>query len=298
MAADEYGIALGQYSTDEMTETWVKIGNGTNDIDRKDLLRVQKDGKIEVLNSKSGISIGNGNTYFGKSGKDTIVIGTSNEGDDTAPIILGRGIHANSKKGVYIGNNQSTGGDGVVSIGNDTVTMGVSIGPGAKSHTADTIAIGNGAQAGGSNEGSIAVGKSANADAAAAIAVGEESAAKAYSTAIGHDAKATEQNSTALGYGSTASGNTSTAVGNSAKATAKDSVQLGAGTNSTANSLQFKDYQVIDTNGKMPDDRLNDTVVKEEHLYPIVEYFDQVTLVGGDNADAIILGSQAKDYRD
>jgi len=39
--------------------------------------------------------------------------------------------------------------------------------------------------------------------------------------------------------------------------TASDAVQIGAGTNSIASSLQFKDYQLIDAQGKIPNERLS-----------------------------------------
>lgn len=50
--------------------------------------------------------------------------------------------------------------------------------------------------------------------------------------------------------------NGSVALGSSAKATGFRAVQLGNGTNSVSDSLQFKGYQLLDANGKIPSARL------------------------------------------
>jgi len=54
---------------------------------------------------------------------------------------------------------------------------------------------------------------------------------------------------------------TAVAVGQTAKAYAEGAVQLGTGTNSGANTLQFKEYQLVDANGKIPAERLTASAV-------------------------------------
>lgn len=77
-----------------------------------------------------------------------------------------------------------------------------------------------------------------------AISIGfGSSATKEY--AVGINGQATGAWSIALGYLSTAS--------------AYGAVQLGVGTNSTKNTLQFKDYKVVDADGTIPADRMSAT---------------------------------------
>lgn len=88
--------------------------------------------------------------------------------------------------------------------------------------------------------------------------------------AVGYDAHANHGG--AVGYGSSAyyggavGKNTKTsqgfAGGDNAKAvdasdTGIDAIQLGTGTNSTPKTLQVYDYQLMDANGKIPNERLN-----------------------------------------
>lgn len=47
------------------------------------------------------------------------------------------------------------------------------------------------------------------------------------------------------------------AGGENAVASANGAVQLGQGTNNNANTLQFKNFQILDSTGKIPNDRLN-----------------------------------------
>ena len=47
------------------------------------------------------------------------------------------------------------------------------------------------------------------------------------------------------------------AIGPNAKAQADDAVQIGFGVNTTENTLQFRNYQLLDANGKIPTDRLD-----------------------------------------
>ena len=108
-------------------------------------------------------------------------------------------------------------------------------------------AIGNGAKA----YGGGAIGSSASETSgggAVGIAANTQSGG-----AVGSAASAT----TGGAIGSAASATTGFAGGNSAKATANGAVQLGEGTNNNANTLQFRDYQIVDANGNIPASRLS-----------------------------------------
>lgn len=82
-----------------------------------------------------------------------------------------------------------------------------------------------------------------------------QSSAGRQNTAIGTNSTASNFG-TALGYYSEATGEKSYAIGRSAKATAQYAIQLGEGTNSTANSFQVFNYQMLDANGHIPNERI------------------------------------------
>ena len=79
-------------------------------------------------------------------------------------------------------------------------------------------------------------------------------------TAFGSNARGGYQG-TAFGSGANAGADHSVAVGFSANATGYGSAQIGEGTNSNERSLQFRNYQIIDKNGKIPDARISDTLM-------------------------------------
>lgn len=60
----------------------------------------------------------------------------------------------------------------------------------------------------------------------------------------------------AVGINGAATGAWSIAIGYLSTASAYGAVQLGVGTNATKNTLQFKDYQVVDASGNVPLERL------------------------------------------
>lgn len=57
------------------------------------------------------------------------------------------------------------------------------------------------------------------------------------------------------------------AGGSSAKAITTGAVQLGTGTNSNRNTLQFRDYQVVDANGKIPIERLPEGIGGDDSAF-------------------------------
>lgn len=131
---------------------------------------------------------------------------------------------------VAIGYN-STAGFMSTAIGYDTyATNGsVVIGYGAQSNGEYGIAIGNGNKVA---ERSVSIGLLNNVKSWFAGALG-------YYAEIGENAR----------Y--------SMAIGYEAKATAEGAYQLGEGTNSSTNTLQFKTYTLLDSNGTIPVQRLS-----------------------------------------
>ena len=71
---------------------------------------------------------------------------------------------------------------------------------------------------------------------------------------IGAAAQSTANGGFAGGSGTSAT--TGAAIGSNAQATADGAVQLGAGTNSTQDTLQFRNFLLCDSNGKIPPARL------------------------------------------
>ena len=122
---------------------------------------------------------------------------------------------------------------------------------------------GNGASA---VSGGGAVGYNASAVSGGG-AVGYNASATAGGGAVGQGANTTYGG--AVGQG--ASSSTGFAGGYLAKATADGAVQLGEGTNATANTLQFRNTQIIDNNGNILDESgnvISNTYAKQTGTYP------------------------------
>lgn len=138
---------------------------------------------------------------------------------------------ASAHRGAAVGNNANTADGGAV--GRDANSNN----GGAVGHNSSTVAGG-------------AVGHNADSDTGGAV--GENS------SSIGGGAVG-ENSSTSVGgaVGSGAQSINGFAGGYNAVASAANAVQLGAGTNATANTLQFLTYQLLDSNGIIPAERLN-----------------------------------------
>ena len=96
-----------------------------------------------------------------------------------------------------------------------------------------------------------------------------------HATAIGINASASGQGSVAIGSSSHTSDSFSVAIGSGAQGLGNGSynimigynakvdnlkqnaIQLGTGTNSTSGTLNFRSYQLVDSSGKIPNDRLD-----------------------------------------
>ena len=138
-------------------------------------------------------------------------------------------------------NKQDDSGGGVIGGYAQTHDGGGAVGLNAES-TYGGGAVGRNAKA---NEGSAAVGDGANANYGAA-AVGCGSIAINGGAAIGYSAEA----------GSGFSGGKNAKVSKGSNGQYKDAIQLGTGTNKNEKTLQVYDYQLMDKDGKIPEERL------------------------------------------
>ena len=196
-------------------------------------------------------------------------------------IIIGQGAyHTNSAggtKNVIIGNNAYGGASYQTAVGesahcstnsvNDYATAlgynayagnkySVSIGANSKVQNNNSVAVGDGAQS--NTSYSVAVGKNAlNSGSSYGVALGAgASTAAQYATSVGGSTSAQAIRSTCLGYSSGASQQYATAIGAGAYAQASYATQIGNGTNNSSGTLQFRGWQLVDNNGKIPIERL------------------------------------------
>lgn len=138
--------------------------------------------------------------------------------------------------------NQSGGFQGGTGA---SAANGAAIGKGAKAYGGG--AIGSSAK---ETSGGGAVGIAAKTQSGGAVG---STASATIGGAIGSAASATSGGA----VGSAASATDGFAGGYNAKATANGAVQLGQGTNNNANTLKFRDYQIVDANGNIPVERLS-----------------------------------------
>jgi hypothetical protein len=102
------------------------------------------------------------------------------------------------------------------------------------------------------NQINVALRYKAWADREPAVAIGYEAFGTDRSVGIGRNAWATSRAAIAIGDNAKAVGFTSVAIGLNSYASADNSVQIHSGTNSVKNTLQFRDYQLVDAQGKIP----------------------------------------------
>ena len=105
----------------------------------------------------------------------------------------------------------------------------------------------------------LAAGANAQAEGVNTTAIGANAVAtgSGSNTALGADTRATGTFAVAVGnYCTEATGGYAAAFGSWAKALADSCVQLGTGQNEHAGTLQFRDYQLLDADGKIPAERL------------------------------------------
>ena len=102
----------------------------------------------------------------------------------------------------------------------------------------------------------IAIGWHAQAKASNAIAIGSGAEHPTETAETGNATVASGSTSIAMGYDAKATAESTIAIGRSAKATVIGAAQIGQGTNSKANTLQFKGYTIVDSDGQIPTERL------------------------------------------
>lgn len=103
------------------------------------------------------------------------------------------------------------------------------------------------------------------------FSAGENSSATTGGGAVGSDASTLSGGAVGSGANSTTGGavglgaytTTGFAGGYMAKASANGAVQLGTGTNNSQNTLQFRQYQLLDSEGVIPSDRLKNAALKK-----------------------------------
>ena len=98
------------------------------------------------------------------------------------------------------------------------------------------------------------------------VQIGSEAEATANSsTSIGFGASATAISTLAIGKGAIAEGAGAISIGEGTKTSGFCSIQLGAGENSVDGTFSvglLDNYVLLESNGKIPDDRLNDTIAR------------------------------------
>ena len=205
-----------------------------------------------------------------------------NTATGTGSLSTGGAVAASGTSSVLIGQNAGlTGAEGTsnVAIGYEAAGSAngaaTAVGRGAAATGEGGVALGAFAESSGSAEGlGIAIGMGANANSSIAVGAGAESnlpgsvalgdgasATSGSTTALGGGATAAKNNDVAVGFSSSATGGSSLAVGTNAVASGVNAIQLGSGTNANNNTFQVRSYQMLDENGKIPDERMPDTVL-------------------------------------
>lgn len=139
----------------------------------------------------------------------------------------------------------------------------------AASGAAASVVVGKSAKSSETGLMNVAVGMNASANDREAVAIGSNANVAGQGVAIGTMAKTTVAYGTAVGYRAETGAGTAIAIGQSATSTALGAIQLGSGTNSTEGTFNVgfganKNYQLLDNDGKIPDERMPDTVLTNE----------------------------------
>lgn len=214
---------LKQYVNDELSET-VTLNTEQKIPATKtfEKIRFDHDINIELVQSST-----NGNTNIiigdadGQNGEKSIVIGASNYSNLTG------------EYNVIIGNNSKSTGNSVV------------VGKGCKSDGNYNVNVGilNTNE----SESSVSIGTQLKTQGSTAVN-------------IGYHGRVYNNDGISIGNFSVSASENAIAIGKNALSGAKDAIQLGSGSNSKAKSLQVFEYELLDENGKIPEDRLPETI--------------------------------------
>lgn len=222
------------------------------------------------------------------TGQQSTCIGSQSQAAGSMSVALGKGAKATGDSGIAAGNGSSAAQEGIaIGLNAKTATRGVSIGSGANNGNPQprTVSIGNNSKA--SADGATALGYNTNAAGKGSIAIGGgfvNSSSDTYKSS----AQALNDYSTAIGQGAVASAN--------------DAVQIGRGTNLSSGTLQFKDYIIIDSAGKIPAERFQDTcngfildcISALSSANAVSSYYDEITTHPGQQTLFIVPNEQFK----
>jgi hypothetical protein len=202
--------------------------------------------------------------------------------------ILGNGAYVTGSNSTAIGASAITSSyaTAVGERASASASYAVAVGNNSIANYTHNVAIGQNAKANGGSY-SLATGGNSSATAAGTTAVGAStSASKTGATALGNDAKAYAQFSVAVGSsaetgvnttgaiaigrlaGTSSSASNAIAIGNAAKVIQQNSIQIGQGTNQTYGSTQIRDWQLLNNNGKIPEERLPDGIKTATPQFP------------------------------
>ena len=191
-----------------------------------------------------------------------VVIGNEAYVTQSYSTVVGYQAHASMSNAVSIGYNAQSGGDSAISIGYNSQAnsnYGVTVGASATNSSMFSVLIGYSAQNSGGQwntvvgSGATTRGSNYNTVLGAASDTGTSSS---YNVICG-------SNSTIPNYVSYAS-----SLGASANARSSYSVQLGAGNNYNYGSLQFRDWPLVNSNGKIYEERLPDGIKTATPRFP------------------------------
>ena len=182
--------------------------------------------------------------------------------------VIGNMAHANGSQTTAIGYAANAGGNQAVAIGNNATAnsvLGIAIGSGATINSGSySILIGSGSGLTGQSSILLGYGASISAD---------------YSMAFGRGSTVGSNSSysVAIGYGATASNNSghSISLGYNARTTTNYATQIGEGTNGSYGTLQFRGWQLVDSNGKIPEERFPDSVKTSSPALPNLYDIDE-----------------------
>ena len=106
-------------------------------------------------------------------------------------------------------------------------------------------------------DNAIEIGSGASVDDGDGVSIGQDSYSLCDSIAIGANAKGEGCESIAIGKSSAATDDNSLAIGRGAVSYGANAVQIGAGVNEEIGTLQFRSWPLVDSDGKIPKERLS-----------------------------------------
>lgn len=206
-----------------------------------------------IIDKKSGDNMNS-------DGPNNTVIGVNANGSSGGNCtVYGQGAHTSASVATAIGCRAHAQSQGSTAIGEAANALGffaMGIGPMARTDGQYTLALGYNAYAHDTTTTKsacgVAIGMSAEVSNAYGVALGPSALASAgYSIAIGKSAQATGPNTIAIGQVACATGNMS--------------IQLGNGSNDEDNTLKYRQYKLVDSDGTIPYQRLATNTPQDDY---------------------------------